>query len=105
MEAYTIFSITNRNNHKRYFGICKLENYRKVVNRYKLLLDNNLHPNKHLQNSFNLYWNRDLFLYHRTGLYYDYSKAELILKELISKFNTDNGNFGYNYKGAESLHG
>ena len=104
MENYTIFSLTNRNNHKRYFGICKLENYRKVVNRYNLLLENNLHPNKHLQNSYNCYWNRDLFEYSKEFTIYDYKGAEIHLNKFIDKYKTNDGNYGYNYKGCESLH-
>ena len=103
--VYKIFSITNRNNHKKYFGICKAENFRKVVNRYTLLLQNNLHPNKHLQNSFNKYWNSDLFEYSQEFRFMDYKEAEILLQDLIEKFRTDDGNYGYNYNGCDSLHG
>lgn len=93
----------NTRNRKRYLAIVRLDKINKIIRRYELLLECNLHPNKHLQNSFNRYGN--VFNYTHSFKYYSYDNAKHALDEFITAFNTNNSNYGYNYVGDDSING
>ena len=103
MSVYSILSIRNTVNNKMYFAVCRIDKFYRVIKRYKLLLEYNLHPNIHLQNSYNYYGNT--FEFEHQFRFYTYEKAELTRLALVKGLKSDNGKFGYNYIGSESING
>jgi group I intron endonuclease len=88
-----IYQIRNKINNKIYIG--STYNFRLRWNQHKSLLRNNIHPNKHLQRSFNKYEeiNFDFEI-----LEYIEDKNKLIEKEQywIDKTNSNKDKYGYN---------
>lgn len=105
IKNYIIFSITNRVNNKKYFAICREDKLGNVVARHNLLLDNELHPNKHLQHSYNFYATYPVFKFDIAIKGLSYELAKELLDELINHYDTINGNFGYNHIGVDLING
>lgn len=102
--GYLVFSIKNQNNGKQYFGICREDKYHAVRNRHYILLEKDLHPNKHLQYSFNFY-GQDVFLFGIEFRLWEYERAEKLRTRCIERFNTTSGEWGYNHNGVDLLNG
>jgi len=97
-EPYgVVYVIKNNVSEKRFFGVAPHRNLRKRILGHILLLENDLHPNTHLQRSFNLYGVR-AFKFEAVKEALTRRRLEEICEELIDEFDTTNGDFGYNHR-------
>lgn len=87
-----LYKITNTINNKVYIG--KTVNWKERFSSHTWALKNNVHPNKHLQNSFNRYGEKsftvEILGHYRTG------NLEAEERRLIEKHKSYDREIGYN---------